>query len=361
MSLRRSLALAAFVPAFAALQAVHWIGLLLDEVLFSGYRDVRVREPLFVVGLPRSGTTFLHGVLARDEDRFTTLRLRELVLAPSITERRLLAAFRRLDDAVGRPAGRLVAALEGRISDWTEGIHPVSLDAPEEDYLLLLPLVACFLLVLPFPHARRVWKLSRFDELPREEREPIVSFYRACLQRHLYVVGDDRTLLSKNPSFTSFLRSLLETFPDARVVCCVRDPARAVPSQLSSLRPGARVFGWDPGEPPHRKRFLDLLAYYARHALSVLDELPPERKAFVRQEKLKEDARGTVLRVYERFGWTPGADFQRRLRRAHERGRRHRSRHRYSLEEFGLSEDGVRRRFPGLVERFDYGTRRASR
>lgn len=355
MTLRRLLALALFAPAFFLLQAVHWAGLLLDEILFPGYRGVTVREPLFVVGLPRSGTSFLHRVLARDRRRFTTLRLWELLLAPSITERKLVSELAALDRAVGRPFGRLLAGLERRAGAWMEEVHHLSLDAPEEDYLLLLPVFACFLLVVPFPHSRRIWKLARFDELPAGEREPILSFYRSCVQRHLYLAGPEKTLLSKNPSFTPFVRSLVETFPDARVICCVRDPARAAPSLLSSLRVGSRIFGWDPADPAHRDRFLEMLEHYTRHALDTLSELPEERHAFVPLAELKEDAEAALLRVYRRFGWSPAPAFRERLDRARDRGRNHRSRHSYTLEEFGLSAEGVRERFPGLVERFGYG------
>lgn len=355
MTPRRFLALALFVPVFLLVQAIHRIGLLLDELLYPGYRDVTVREPLFVVGLPRSGTSFLQEVLARDRERFTTLRLRELLLAPSITERKLMHGLGTLDRAVGRPFGRMLSAVERRAGEWMDEIHPISLDAPEEDHLLLLPIFACFLLVVPFPHSRRVWKLSRFDELPAEEREPILGFYRSCVQRHLYLAGPEKALLSKNPSFTPFVRSLVDAFPDARLVCCVRDPTRAVPSLLSSLRPGSRIFGWDPADPAYRDRFLDMLERHARHALTVLPDLPDDRHAFVPLRELREDARRVVLRIYERFGWSAGPDFRRQLDEARVRGRSHESRHRYTLEEFGLSEDGVRSRFSGLTRRFGYG------
>ena len=49
-----------------------WIGFLLDSIFFSGYRRIQVLQPVFVIGPPRSGTTFLQRVLARDEGRFSS-------------------------------------------------------------------------------------------------------------------------------------------------------------------------------------------------------------------------------------------------------------------------------------------------
>lgn len=353
-TLKRQLLLLFLVPAFLLLQVLHWIGFTLDGLFFRGFRDIEIREPLFIVGLPRSGTSFLQRVFARDSDRFTTLRLWELILAPSITERKLWLSLGALDRLLGRPFTRLARWGEGRGFRWLEAIHEVALDDPEEDFFLLLPIFACFLLVVPFPYQEALWELGRFDELPDSRRKPIMAFYRAALQRHLYLAGPGKQLLSKNPSFTSFLRSLLETFPDGKFLCCVRDPVEVVPSQLSSVRAGATFFGYDVGDPKIRDRFLNLLEFYAEHALSTLPELPRDQHAWVPLGEMRKDVRDFVLSVYERFDWEPSPDFQERLAEDARRGRGHKSRHSYSLEEFGLDEEEVRSRFRGLNARFGF-------
>lgn len=341
-----------FVPAWLALQAVHWIGFLLDDVFFRGYRKVDIREPLFVVGMPRSGTTFLQRVLAEDRQRHTTLRLWELLLAPSVTERKIWLGLGRLDAAVGRPARRLIDGLQGALFRFMDEVHPVRLEDPEEDYLLLLPVFACFLLVVPFPYYEPVWQLARFDELPRRKRTALVAFYRSCLQRHLYATGEGRAVLSKNPSFTPMLGSLVEAFPDARFVVCVRDPREAVPSQLSSLRSGARLFGWDVSEPRIRDRFVEMLSGHLEHALAQRRQMPDNRCVFVELPNLSGDVPGTVLGIYERFGWTPSPGFRDALERWGARSDAHRSRHRYDLEQFDLTEETVMRRFGIFFEHF---------
>jgi hypothetical protein len=344
-----------FVPVFLLLQGAHWLGFLLDDLLFRGYRKIPVRDPLFVVGLPRSGTSFLQRVLAQDSDRFTTLRLWELILAPSVTERKLWLNLGRLDRFFGRPLGRLMRGGEKRGFRWLEAIHEVSLTDPEEDYFLLLPVFACFLLVIPFPYHEALWKLARFDELPVEERKPLLTFYRACLQRHLYVVGPERQLLSKNPSFSSLVLSLLETFPSARIICCVRDPWEVVPSQLSSLRPGCEIFGYDVENPSVRDRFLDMLEFYGIHLLRSLTPLPDDRHVFVPLHLLKQDVAGQLLHIYERFGWEAGTEFRERLSVESARSREYKSQHRYTLEEFGIQDEEIVTRFRELNERFGFG------
>ncbi len=352
---RRLSLLLLLIPLFLLLQATHWIGFLLDEVLFRGYKKVVVKEPLFIVGLPRSGTTFLHRVFARDTDRFTTTRLWELLLAPSVTERKIWLGLGALNRALGKPFTRFGKWGEKTGLGWLDVIHEVSLEDPEEDYFLLLPVFACFLLVVPFPYHEAVWRLARFDQLSDRERKPILAFYEAALKRHLYVTGPEKQLLSKNPSFTPFMRSLRETFPDGKVLCCVREPAEVVPSLLSSVQAGAKVFGYDVADPRVRDRFVEMLEFYSKHALSTLADVPESEHAFAPLKVMRSDVEGFVLGVYDRFGWKVDSGFREKLKEDSERGRGHKSRHSYSLEGFGLTEEEVLPRFSGLNDRFGFG------
>ena len=54
---------------------------------FPGYREVEIRDPVHVVGIPRSGTTYMHRALAAHPG-FTSLRKWELLLAPSVTKKK---------------------------------------------------------------------------------------------------------------------------------------------------------------------------------------------------------------------------------------------------------------------------------
>ena len=340
------------MPVFLLVQTVHWLCLLLDDVLFPAYRRVKVRAPLFVVGIPRSGTTFLHRVLARDP-RFTTPALWELVLAPSIVQRKAVRALTRVDGWVGRPLSRLLRWAEKRVFKGLDQVHPVTLDAPEEDYFALLPAFACFLLVVPFPTHPAVWELARFDELPAPTRRRIMRFYRSILQRHVFVHGPS-TVLSKNPSFSPMIASLREEFPDSRVVFCVRDPLKAAPSLISSLQGGARLFGYDVTDSAITNRFLAMLRYYTEHALDTLPGWPGDTRAFMPMRELTADVRSAVERLYARFGWTPDVGFRSALDEEYERSQRYTSGHSYTLAEVGLEAASIQEELHRMIEHFEF-------
>lgn len=341
------------VPVFVLIQLSHWIGFLLDELLFPRYRRVPVREPWFIVGLPRSGTTNLQRILALDA-RVTTMQTWELLLAPSVTERRLWWAMAAVDRSLGRPGGRLVTRLERLATARLEAIHPSTLRDPEEDFLLLLPAFACFLLVLAFPEHPEIWRLSRLDDLAPRERHALIRFYRSCVQRHLYTVGPGKVYVSKNPSFTPFVESLSRAFPDARFLCCMRDPLETVPSQLSSIQGGLAFFGIDRIGTTLAGRFVSLMEHYARHALAVSETLPAHRWAFVSLADMHRDAAGTLVAAFEKLRWKMEGDFRVHLQRASVQSREYQSQHRYRLEDFGLERAALARRFVFLTNRFGF-------
>ena len=361
-SLRRVLSMLLFLPLLAVLLAAHWLGLLLDELLFPGYRKVAVRAPLFVVGPPRSGTTFLHALLARD-NYFTTFSTWECLFAPSICQRKAILALGALDRRIGAPLGRGLGWLTRCIARSLDDIHPIDLTAPEEDYLALLPVLGTFILAIPFPTAQRYWRLAEFDRaMPKAAQRRLLRHYRRTLQRHLYVHGGDDSvrLLSKNASFAPLLGALLEEFTDARVICCLRDPLQALPSQLSAIRSGVRLFDSDPDDVIFPPRITRSLRYCYENLLEHLPALPPSRRAFVEMAALQAQPEITVRSLYATLGLDLSPQFAERLTEAADAARGYRSRHRYALADFGLDELTVRREFADVYARYPAAQRQAA-
>lgn len=121
--------------AIAFLNVLHIAGFVADAVLFHEFRRVGVKQPVFILGIPRSGTTFLHRVLAGD-DRFSTLTTWEALLAPSIAERHVYRFLGRIFS----PLDRLTAGIRRRLFGRMDVIHTIKLREAEEDFLLLLPI-----------------------------------------------------------------------------------------------------------------------------------------------------------------------------------------------------------------------------
>jgi len=348
-----ALLLLAGLPVFIAWQLLHWLGFLIDEIVFRGYRKVEIREPVFIIGPPRTGTTYLHQVLSQDEQT-TTFHAWECLFGLSVTGRKLCLALAAADRAIGRPAARLVEWVGRRSLASMDDIHPLELDTPEEDFLALMPLAACFLLVVPLPAADWLWRIARLDVAATErERRALMRYYRRCIRKHLYVFGTDRRFLSKNASFAGLSETLLEAFPDARILATVRDPLASVPSQLSSIRPALATCGFPQVSPALRDRFVDLLVFYYDHLMEVATR-HPERLAFITNDDMRDRLDDAVTSAMRQVGLPISDSLAATLTDAARRSRRHRSAHEYSLEEFGLTEDLLRSRFANAYDYFGF-------
>lgn len=336
-------------PLFVLLQLLQWLLLLLDELLFPAYRSTAVRAPLFIIGPPRTGTTFMHHVLAADEQA-TTFTLWECLFGVSICGRQLCRGLMWLDRRVAGAGSKVLRLLARPFSKSMDDVHPLSMTHPEEDFLLFLPLGACFLLSVPFPDARWLFSFYRFDdETPARDRRLVMQFYRRCVQKHLYIAGGDRRFLSKNASFPGFTHSLLETFPDARIISTWRDPVEAMPSQLSALRPGMQAMGFASIPDSYRDELLELTIYYYRHMLE-LEQQQPARVQRISNRDMRERLAESVRDAFAALGLPVSASLDAELERRAQASRRHSSSHEYTLEEFGLSEELIRSRFPSADE-----------
>lgn len=289
------------LPVLFILQLINAACLLLDELLFPHYRRLQLKRPVFVLGVPRSGTTHTHHLLAHDA-RFTTVALWEALFAPSIVQRHLFRALARLDRRCGSLAARALRAIERRLQGALADVHPTGLSAPEEDFLLLLPWLDCFLLALLFPDCAWLWEQARADDRRHPQRTHLLmQRYQRLLQRHVFFHGPQRQLLSKNASFAGIACALAEQFPDSLIVVCERDAPMAARSQLRSLADVRRRFHVDRACPDFQERLLDLLHFYYRNLDRLGESLPARRCVRLPLWHLSRQPRLAMQMLYEQL------------------------------------------------------------
>lgn len=355
-SAKRVMVMLVFIPLFGVIQLIHWLGFFLDEIFFRNYRKVTIKQPVFVLGVPRSGTTFLHRVLS-EEENFTTFSTWECFFAPSITQRKFWLGLGKLDAKIGRPLARSLDWIETRLLAGLDGIHATRMSAAEEDYLALTPILASFILILPFPHAERIWQMGAFDrDMPKAQRDSLMGFYKACLQKHLYVHGEDRQLLSKNAAFASLAQSLCENFPDARFLCCLRDPMDTLPSQLSSIESGIAFFDAESQGPVFTQKMLDLFPFYYQHLLTSLPQYAPARHGFIDMEDLKTDLYKTITAQLSALDINTSDSFDAKLKAQDAKAKRYVTQHQYSVKTVGLEEGHIQQLFAGIPEQIAAAT-----
>jgi len=329
----------------------HALCFFLDPILFPALRRTEVRAPVFIVGHARSGTTLLHRLMTGDADRFSWFVLWELYF-PSLLQKKAIRAVAAFDRRV------LAGRLEARVRQWEEkrygamrGVHAMGLSEAEEDDIVLYYSMASGFWITKLPYMGDL-DFYAVDRWPARKRARIMRFYRECVRRQLALKGPERTHLSKNPIFAGRVEALIETFPDARFVITLRNPLETIPSLLALVQGGWKAMGWT---EERQTRCLRVLAEQSfdtyLHPLEVLDAHPETPHARVDYRALVAEPAKAVADVYRALGLELTADFAARLEGEEKRASDHRSKHRYSLERFGLDADEIETRLGTLFER----------
>ncbi len=326
------------------------VGRLLDRLLFPGFCHQPVRTPVFIIAPPRSGTTLTQKLLSLDEKRFVHLKMYQTIF-PTVCAQRLIDLLTGVDRRLGRPGERLLGWCEKRWFGGWDDRHKMRLNQPEEDDALFLYAFASEAVYMLFPFIRPLWEAGFPDALPPESRRRLMAYYRSCLQRHLYANGPQKTLLSKATQSCGTLDSLNEAFPDARFITIIRHPYRSLPSHVSLFVPV-----WQAHSPeitkdgPVARDYAQLGMEWYRHLFDFRTRVAPERYYCIDYRDLVRNPRETIERLYAHFGWDVSPEFRDRLTTATERQREFKSKHEYTLEEFGLSREQVQAELGDILD-----------
>jgi hypothetical protein len=186
-----------------------------------------------------------------------------------------------------------------------------------------------------------------------EDQRPHYAFLKRALKALQFLDPKERWVL-KSPQHLGWIPALVETFPDATIVCTHRDPVSVFTSWITMTAYAARM-SRDPvildEIVPHarllQKRLLDGL-------VRDRDALPKERTEHVYFHEFMADDRGTLARIYERAGleMSPGtvAEIDHYID-THPRGRH--GKVVYDLEgDFGISREETYAYFANYMEAF---------
>src|SRR5688572_12460695 len=308
-----------------------------ERAASSAIEQQRIVAPVFIVGLPRTGTTHLHGLIS--EDRANRAALTWEVMYP--------AASRSADD-VARARAQTDARLgwADRFAPEFMRIHPIAADLPQE----CIAITAQVFMSIQFHTTHDV--PSYQDWLEQAPQRLGFDFHNRFLQ-HLQAKSRGTRWVLKAPGHLFALDGLLERYPDARIIHTHRDPTRVMASMASHATVLRRAFS-DSADP--RKIAADWADRWARaleRFLAVRDRAPAAQFLDVNFESIESDPLGTVERVYGFLGWPLTPDARAAMERflAANPKNKH-GVHSYTLEQFGLNRAAETIRFRAYCERF---------
>lgn len=297
------------------------------------HTEVAIERPIFVTGLPRTGTTALHRLLCADpahqglEMWLTQVpqpRPPRETWSANPMYQHMQAAFAK--HHVERPEFM--------------GVHYMSADMVEECWQLLRQSMRS----LAFESLAYLPTYS--DWLEQQDWTETYARHR----RNLQLIGlndPSRRWVLKNPSHLFALDAVLEVYPDALIVQTHRAPTTLIASS-SSLSAHASVDQSEKfvGDVIGRTQ-LDMWARGAEAAMRTRDHADPAHFCDVQYAEFVRDPLGTVAAIYAHFGLARTDDATAAQATALGESARGAARpaHRYELADFGLTEAEVQERF----------------
>jgi hypothetical protein len=294
--------------------------------------DEPVEAPVFVVGMPRTGTTLTYNILSRSPAHRGPKLWEMTHLGLAVDAATEAALIRRT---------RKKYAMVSRLSTTWDTIHPLFAEAEEEDTFIR---AHSELHSSAVPAPEYVERLQTFDHRPDHR------FLRDTLQVLSYQRPPRRWVL-KHPANLFHMSAIHDVFPDAQFVWTHRAPEVALAS-LCSLAESAERLHRRPDAVDLAETGRSWLAIMSRgvsRALAQRAALGSDVVHDLPYESLTNDPRATLPELFERLGAQWGADDEANLAAALEAPKR-RAPHRYDLERFGLDQDQVHAAFADYLD-----------
>ena len=307
-----------------------------DRQLYPNIAHQEIREPLFIVGLPRSGTTLLHSLLAADPEHRCPLMWE--VRSP--TPPTLADEKRRVQRATRS------CKFFNWLAPTFRYVHAVGAEVPQECISLMTPtFMSDQFDAMYYVPSYRAWFFQ-------QDLRPAYEYHRRFLQHLQFRRAAPRWIL-KAPTHMFALPALLSVYPDALFVQTHRTPIDAMAS-VSSLVTILRSAFSDAVDPVTVCReAIDYWSETMDKFLNERDRLASKRICDVEYDEISRDPIAAVRRISDHFGWSFSKQAEQRMRvLVAKHAERQPGNHRYHLSQFGFSADKVLTAFAPYCQRF---------
>lgn len=324
-------------------QIVQWLKnrLLLTDLLarHPEINDIELVPPVVIAGLPRTGTTHLHNLLAAGST-FRTIPYWES------NEPFPLPSEQGVEPDPRRARMDVAVQVMNLVMPYFPLMHEMTTDHVHEEIQLLANDFSTMLFET-LGHVPR-WR----DYYLSHDQTPHYEHLATQLKALQFLRGGRRWLL-KSPQHLEQLPVLNAVFPGVVVVFTHRDPVPVALSMLAMITYSARMHRFPVAVQEIAATWIDRLELMLNALVRDRDVLPPERSIDIRFDDFMADEMGVAARIYELAGETLTGEAKSAIAdylAGHQRGRL--GRVATSAEMFGLDEDDVRARFEPYTRRF---------
>ncbi len=326
------------------LRMIVGIGRIFDHVIFWGIRKP-LKDPIIIVGNPRSGTTFLHRFLIK-ENIGTGSQLWQM-LYPSVTLQKCIKPFLPILEKISPARHHSTAA------------HKTSLTSVEtDDVSLLFRYLDGFFLYGFFLTFDDEDLFHWVDPNITDRSSRDFSWFESMWKRNILTNKGER-YIGKLFSLSSNLPAFQKRFPDAKVLYMVRDPLNVIPSGLS-LVTGVldKKFNFWSLDEKIRMRFIERLYNALIELLNRFhhdwtnNNINRENVLVVRFDIMMNDFETLMDQIINFIDIEKKDSLAKVIQDTAESQKSYKSKHKYDLEKFGLTEDRIKMDCKAIYQTF---------
>lgn len=303
--------------------------------------EIPVKQPVFIVGFPRTGTTFLQNLMSCHSG---SRGLRQWELYVPFPDGQLVWGSDK-DPRWTRFKADVEKALKH--STGLDAIHPM--DSQEETWTLLWLTFVCHAVFLYFG-------LDKYHEWIKNTSENAWKEAYQVMKRQLQYLSWRQPgchWVVKSPEHMVGLVELLEVFPDARILQLHRGPKEFIASLCSLTYYCQSATRKDCKPEKIGRQVLAILSEWGRKNVSIRKKLDHKRFCDIHYQELVNKPMETVCRIYDHFGMKFPDDMQSKLNKwIDKKHGGNRQQHRYSLEQFGLCPEDITYEFEDYCKYF---------
>lgn len=338
------------IPVYRILYSILlYFGLLIDEIFFRSYRKKSITKPIFLIGHPRSGTTFLHKFLIKNNSQLEGMYLWRMIFST------LLSRF------IFKPILGFIDKLFPK-NLYDPKIHKTGFLEPETDDVAYF--FKRFNGMFFWLYFNALKEYPNKDALEKElikdcELNLVLDNLETLYKKNLFT--SNKRIFSKSFSLILDIKKVKDKFSDSKIIILIRDPLEVIPSCMSLARNvQSNINKFEKLKQSYKNNYYRNL-YYASQIFyeKLISQLNKELKEnedyiLVNYKDFLSNFDSTIRRISEYCDLEIDHKLKEAIKKQEQKQQSYRSKHNYCLEEFGLSKDEILKDFNFLYEKFTF-------
>tara|TARA_B110000003_G_scaffold18586_1_gene18181 strand:+ start:1087 stop:2175 length:1089 start_codon:yes stop_codon:yes gene_type:complete len=326
------------------LRIIIGLGRFLDSLFYPNLKN-KLKNPIIIVGNPRSGTTFLHRFLIKQ--RIGTGSQLWQMIYPSVIIQKFIKPILPLLEMVSPARHHSTKA------------HKTSLTSIEtDDVSLLFRYLDGFFFYGFFLTFDEEDLFHWVDPRINDKTERDFKWFESMWKRNLISNNSDR-YIGKLFSLSSNLPKFQKQYPDAKIIYMLRDPISVIPSGLS-LVTGVldKKFNFWSLDDEIKNRFIERLYSALIELLNrfhddwVHNKINKEKVFIVRFDNMMNNFEMLMNDLSVFIEFEKDSDLIKEIEKTGKSQRIYKSEHSYDLSKFGLTESQIKKDCKKIYETF---------